>query len=265
MQSLATIMFRKIRHELLNEIILDENLDDFDYNTAYSEYFQEYLDKSIFIGMSDGSRIGYFRRHSRVLPRNSVLEYYKIDEWEKKKLAQKRFAFLIDDFCGSGYTFIREEEEIGKKKVDGQLQRFVERWSKFVHFEHVFYCPYIITEKAYARLTDLIFGSKKIIDIPARFKILYSMIIPADHSCVFGPSRIFSSSDLERIKRICDVYYEQFEEDENIKKGGGCRYGFRETALAIVLYHNTPNNCIYLLWNTSNNWQPLFPRISKHR
>jgi hypothetical protein len=266
MQSLSSIMFQKICHELLEEIIIAESLDEFDYNTAFSTHFQKYLDESIFVGMSDGSRIGYFRRHSVVLPRDSVLEFYKVDEWEKRQLTKKRFAFLIDDFCGSGTTFIRgEEDKKGKMVPAGQLQRFMERWADFVRFERIFYCPYIITKGAYSRINELVSGSEKIIDIKVGFKILYSMLIPADHSCVFSPSRIFGDSDLERIKRICDKYYDRFKEDKNAKKYGGCRYGFGETGLAIAIYHNTPNNCIYPIWNTTMKWHSLFPRISKHK
>lgn len=265
MQLLSTIMFGKIRHELLDEIIIAETLSQFNYDAAYSLHFQRYLDDSIFIGMSDGSKIGYFRRHSQVLPRDSVLEFYKVDEWEKKQFEGKRFAFLIDDFCGSGTTFIREEEKDGRKETCGQLQRFVDRWSNYVPFERIFYCPYIITQRAHSRIYDLVGGPNKILDLGVRFKILHSMIIPDDYSCVSSSSRIFADSDSQRIRRICDKYYSRFEEDENIRKGGGCRYGYGETGLCVVLYHNTPNNCIYLIWNTTKDWNPLFPRIPKHK
>ena len=56
--------------------------------------------------------------------------------------------------------------------------------------------------------------------------------------------------------------------DEHFAVGGGrCPYlGFADCSLPLVLYHNTPNNTLPVLWYS---WEetvyPLFPRVTRHK
>ena len=85
-----------------------------------SNTFSEVETSSIYVGLSDGARIDYIRRHNLAISNEQVLPYYdasetKISEMNRdlrKRLnnpeAGFRCVFLIDDFCGSGRTLLRE-------------------------------------------------------------------------------------------------------------------------------------------------------------
>ena len=75
---------------------------------------------SLFVGMSDGARLDFIRRHHLHLNNEQVLPYYavnksKIDEClQALRIAVEdpsalfRCLFLVDDFAGSGNTLLRE-------------------------------------------------------------------------------------------------------------------------------------------------------------
>ena len=75
---------------------------------------------SLYVALSDGARIDYFRRHNLDINNEQVLASYdpgsmKLEDLKAKLIealadAQARFdcLFLLDDFCGSGRTLIRE-------------------------------------------------------------------------------------------------------------------------------------------------------------
>src|SRR5205814_3399688 len=84
---LSQVTYWKILHEIMNEIIEVKKLGPFDYRSAYQE-LGPFLKHCVFVAMSDGAQIDYFRRHSNELIRNEqVLTYYKIDEDEKRELS----------------------------------------------------------------------------------------------------------------------------------------------------------------------------------
>ena len=42
--------------------------------------------------------------------------------------------------------------------------------------------------------------------------------------------------------------------------------GFAGCSLPVVLFHNTPNNSLYILWGPERTkFHGLFPRVSRHR
>lgn len=75
---------------------------------------------SLYVGMSDGARLDFIRRHNLELSNEQVLPYYavhgeKVDECLQALRADVgdpnalfRCLFLIDDFAGSGKTLLRE-------------------------------------------------------------------------------------------------------------------------------------------------------------
>src|SRR5690606_37046362 len=76
----------------------------------------------------------------------------------------------------------------------------------------------------------------------------------------------------EKVIELCknDLYYDAEElEDEHTKQGGGIgvRMGFGSCALPMILFHNTPNNSVPLLWSydESKKFKGLFPRIPRHK
>jgi hypothetical protein len=75
---------------------------------------------SLYVGMSDGARLDFIRRHNLQLNNEQVLPYYavhteKIDECLQALRVEVgdpsalfRCLFLVDDFAGSGNTLVRE-------------------------------------------------------------------------------------------------------------------------------------------------------------
>ena len=63
-------------------------------------------------------------------------------------------------------------------------------------------------------------------------------------------------------------YYDDSIETPSYKKGKHDEpyLGFNECALPLILYHNTPNNTLPILWFEYNKgvYRGLFPRINRH-
>ena len=88
--------------------------------TESAEY-KEMLRRSLFIGISDGSRIDLFRRSKREISNEQVFPSYHISEKKaldmiselKKAGFEGKFnsLFLIDDFTASGKSYFRQEGE----------------------------------------------------------------------------------------------------------------------------------------------------------
>jgi hypothetical protein len=99
---------------------------------ALSTELQRIRRSSLYVAMSDGARIDYFRRQNLSISNEQVLPTYYpnsdkatglINELEKGLSKGARFEclFLIDDFCGSGRTLLRE---VVKVNLDGPLEGF---------------------------------------------------------------------------------------------------------------------------------------------
>jgi hypothetical protein len=85
-----------------------------------SESFRQVTRASLYVGMSDGARIDYIRRQNLDIGNEQVLPYYEVSPAKKEDLKKElrkdllnpealfRCIFLIDDFCGSGRTLLRE-------------------------------------------------------------------------------------------------------------------------------------------------------------
>lgn len=85
-----------------------------------SSEFKKVARASLYVGMSDGARIDYIRRHNLDISTEQVLPYYETSSPKVKQLlgelrmelhdskANFLCIFLLDDFCGSGRTLLRE-------------------------------------------------------------------------------------------------------------------------------------------------------------
>jgi len=268
---LSRVTYDSILLEIMEEIIRVKGLQRLDYARAYRS-LDKFLKKCIFVGMSDGALIDYFRRHGDVIDNEQVVPYYKIDEVEKSKHKDAEYAFLIDDMCGSGTTFLRKEREASRWKLDGQLPRFLDKWKTFSRFSAIYYCPYLITQKGFNRLEALINGPRRIVNRHREFtfKILYGMRVPNDYSILSRKrtSRPLFETETDRLKvvQLCEKYYNPKVEDKHTRKGGGCKFGFGRIGTLLVRFSNTPNNTPSVLWFSDDGGQSraLFKRLSRH-
>lgn len=234
--------------------------------------YENNLRMSLFIGLSDGSRIDQFRRVAH-LNNEQVIATYDISDDKvndmlgnlQKEIPDSRFKtiFLLDDFTASGKTYCRTggQGKLGKifKKI------FFDEASGFqsaVDFEkieiHILF--YIATLDAIQNIVEGIEEWKKEND--RQFTCTVDCLLPIDNSI---KNKITND---EEIMKFMSKYFDDSVIDEHYKKGkhDSPYLGFNECGLPLVLNHNSPNNSIAVLWLPSDKkYKGLFPRISRHR
>jgi hypothetical protein len=251
-----------------------------------AKQFQQRLRKTLFVGMSDGSRIDVLRRaNAKLVSTEQVVPMMNVDHEKWKDLDEKlreeeglgerpKFdsVYLIDDFTASGTTFIRNigGKWKGKLKTFNEIIRvardqlqddfpIVEKYALHIHH-------YVSSRQARTNLDRLIgeanqlweqrtFGSTQISE---------GLRLPDDLP-------LHQPQDAKMLD-LCDRYYDHslFERLEKHCRQAGqtnMKLGYADCALPVVLDHNTPNNSIPLLWaetNGSPQMLPLFYRRDRH-
>jgi len=171
--------------------------------------------------------------------------------------------WLLDDFSGSGNSYIRYDSK--EHKFKGKIKKVYERLHESglidkSHYE-VFLLLYMTTRQA---LDHLEYWSERF-TAENNFKPLQirpvTIIEPA--IALTGPKQEQYNALLSNPK-----YVDTRAADRHFLVGGTTNpnLGFAGCALPVVLNHNTPNNSIYLLWGP-DMYKPvgLFPRVSRHR
>lgn len=113
-------MLKKVKMICQNNNIVD------DYTRK--EIHETLIKKALFLGLSDGSHIDLFRRANPTLSNEQINVYYdvsksKFDEMLKDMPNSNEFGngigciYLLDDFSGSGISFIRKEGTEWKGKI----------------------------------------------------------------------------------------------------------------------------------------------------
>jgi hypothetical protein len=192
-----------------------------------------------------------------------------------------RLVYLLDDFAGTGTSFLRFNKQ--KNKWSGKLFRFRESiagalddlepdalfdkdWELCVHH-------YLASSDAAAGLVSRHAEAKQALDgkhWARNVHFSFGNILPSDLPLgkVAGRDDAFVA--------LTKKYYSSEIETEHTAVGGvdhiGLGYG--GCALPVVLEHNTPNNSIALLWaeaegdgaidSTARPMRPLFRRRQRH-
>lgn len=250
--------------------------------------FNNRLRSTLFIGMSDGSRMDILRRANvGKINQEQVITTLTVDDEKWRSLGAKirkalgptaKFdsVYLIDDFVGSGTTFIRQDE---RGEWDGKLAKFIkavdiarealedqfplaENFALHVHH-------YISTAQARKALDERVAFAHRNWNVKtfSEFSITEGIRLPDE-------LKLTRETDRE-ILDICDRYYDaglDIRLDEHLKASGipTVKYGFARCALPLIMDHNTPNNSIPLLWAETeaepgnHSMQPLFRRRDRH-
>ena len=251
--------------------------------------------QTLFMGLSDGARIDTIRHANSGLLTNeqfSLVTQVDTDKWKdllknlRKELddcsARFRVVYLVDDFAGTGTSFLRFDKETEKWKgkflrfkesVDsandelGDDKVFEENWVLCVHH-------YIASTAAAAAIGDRLcrLANTGIFrhDWTHATYSTFGMVLPSDLpiDTVAGHHNEF--------QRLTKIYYDPILQTEHTDVGevhhlglgyGGC-------ALPLVLEHNTPNNSVALLWAKTDGgdrdgvsapaMRPLFRRRQRH-
>ncbi len=249
--------------------------------------FKSEIRRTLFMGLSDGARLDSFRRANADISNEQVVITTEINniKWEDllKELAddskdkgkdkeKQKFerVYLIDDFTASGTSLIREE----KKELKGKLKKFADALKQaqenlterlFVNRFQIIVHHYIGTYQAKEKIEQLYNEPwiKKELDIPD-IRFSFGMLLPKD-------IRLIRSSE-EKFADLCKKYYDHSIYDEHFRKSGAPdgKFGYAECGIPLILYHNTPNNSLSLLWaetkgDEGHTMKPLFKRGQRHK
>lgn len=251
----------------------------------------------LFIGLSDGARIDVLRRaNAGILANDQIVLAAHIDDekWldlsdklRKDKLFEKgedpRFesVYLVDDFTGSGTSFVRRKKD---GRWTGKAEKF---WKALVrarrniedeggtfpladdfslHIHH-----YISSTQARDAIDERL---KAIHAERAASGDWFSKVEVTEGLRLPRETRMTAEAD-PAMWAICNAYYDHglFEQlREHLEESGQThiRHGYGNSALPVVLEHNCPNNAITLLWAETQGtdgehaMRPLFPRRHRH-
>lgn len=241
--------------------------------------------QSLYIALSDGARIDSFRRSSKPISHEQVLISYDVPEDKfdevKRKIHDSANSFydtlsipkdvkdelnpdmiynifLIDDFSGSGVSYLRlkEGDWNGKisKAVNILYKSGILKETDNNSNPQINLILYLITEQAREALKTNIemFTRTKsglVINV-AQMQVVHCAELTNDELKLF--EKYYSDKMREEI------------ETTHFKLGKHDRpyLGFDECGLSLVIYHNTPNNTLPILWAGE---KPLFKRVTRHR
>lgn len=242
--------------------------------------FKELRLKSLYLGLSDGARTNELRRASNHQINNEqIWQAYELGEQKsiamlkdlKEVLEKEGFQaetphfnliWLLDDFSGSGNTYIRYDSK--QKTYGGKLQKVYEQLQQRglidpSHYE-VFLVLYVATRQA---IDHIEYWSERFTS-ERGFKPLQLRVL-----CILERDLALTESPSSSLGPLLgkEKYFDGRANDKNMKVGGSDgRLGFANCALPVVLSHNTPNNSVYLLWGPEQlNYPGLFPRVVRHR
>ena len=249
--------------------------------------------ETLIMGLSDGARIDTIRHANvGVLSNEQIVHSTQIDPDKWKDLLVKlrqdvrdpdarfRSVYLVDDFAGTGSSFLRRDTDtnkwIGKlirfrDSLDratselGQDRIFADDWAIGVHY---YVASARAAENIKRRLGELTADGSR--NWPCVVSESFGMVLPADL-----PIDSVAGRHTEFI-RLTQTHYDPKIRTKHTDIGGtdhlGLGYG--GSALPLVLEHNTPNNSVALLWAETDGGErddgvappmrPLFRRRQRH-
>lgn len=269
---------------IINPFIIDETskilkIESFKVNKIINDdEYDKQKRRTLFIGLSDGSHIDVLRR-SAELNNEQVLTSYSVSDEKIKELIKDlkkdlnevntfKNLILVDDFTASGTSYIRKEEGEFKGKLTKilpWLQAHCERDDLFEKNVNIVLLFYIATEDSLSYLEKIIGDYQK--KIGSNFIFLIDSVQKIGNSVKFNQGK--ESQVFEILTK--DKYFDKKIIDSSYKKGKHKipQLGYNECALPLILFHNTPNNSLPILWlncdTKKETFKGLFPRITRHK
>jgi hypothetical protein len=243
--------------------------------------FNELRIKSLYLGLSDGARTNELRRASDgEIGNEQIWQAYELGDEKARdmikelrtslegagfKVTEPRFnlIWLLDDFAGSGNTYIRFDSE--KNTYKGKLPKIYELLHRghlvdTSHYE-VFLLLYAATRQG---LDHIEYWAERFTADRGYKPLQLRALSVLEHDIAVTQN---PEPNLTRLLGS-PSYYDERAFDRHMAIGGttDARLGFASCALPVVLCHNTPNNSIYVLWGPESfEFVGLFPRVSRHR
>lgn len=250
--------------------------------------------QTLFMGLSDGARIDILR-HSNVglLTNEQLVVATQVDKDKWQDLLHNlrddlqdanacfRLVYLIDDFMGTGTSFLRYNDE--KRKWSGKLLKFKESvdgavaalngekilcddWELCIHHYVGSFAASKVVEERQAEASKSLASP----GWAAGIHFSFGTVLPEDLPINAVPGRH------DGFLKLTQDYYDPKIRTRHTDVGGvehmGLGYG--GCALPLVLDHNTPNNAVALLWAETDGgmregveappMRPLFRRRQRH-
>ncbi|NBJ13641.1 phosphoribosyltransferase-like protein [Microvirga arsenatis] len=249
--------------------------------------------QTLFMGLSDGARIDTIRHaNAGLLNNEQLVQGTQVDTEKWKDLldnlrkdlgdpeARFRLVYLVDDFAGTGTSFLRYDED--KAKWKGKLLRFkdsvesandvlggdklfADDWELCIHHYVVSFAAAAAIEGRLAKAAEIFNGSWA-----RAMHASYGTILPEDLPIDAVPGR------QDDFMKLSEKYYDPKIRTKHTDVGGATHLGlgYGGCALPLVLDHNTPNNAVALLWAETDGgdrdgvfapaMRPLFRRRQRH-
>lgn len=243
--------------------------------------FRELAIKSLYLGLSDGARTNELRRASEgEITNEQIWHAHELGEMKAKDMAkalakslQKQgyadakphftLIWLLDDFSGSGNTYIRYDNE--EKQFKGKLRKIYDELYQGTLVDRSHHEVYLLLYVATRQAIDHIEYWAERFTSENGYKPLALRVLCTIESDVAVPE-----TDNSPLKTLLDNprYVDTAVADYHFCLGGtkNPNRGFAGCALPVVLCHNTPNNSLYILWGPEEtDFEGLFPRVSRHR
>ena len=247
--------------------------------------------RTLILGLSDGARIDILR-HSNVgvLSNEQLVIQTQVDRVKWRSLVDNlrksqgpdalfEVVFLVDDFMGTGSSFLRYDGE--DKKWTGKLTKFLQslteadRGGVTVLADGAELCVhhYLSTQRAAASMPSLEEQARAKGDVPRGKASHYTFgTILEPNDCVI-PGNVGDA----RLVDLTQRYYNPGIRTKHTDVGGVTHLGlgYGGCALPLVLHHNTPNNSLALIWAEIDSgpdekdvmrpeMRPLFRRRQRH-
>jgi len=252
-----------------------------------SPEYRNALDRSLFIGLSDGSRIDQFRRTSKI-NNEQVTSTYQISKSKGEDMLKElkgrlkageqdtskfNSLFLLDDFTASGVSYFQPADKKGKiykclsalfeqhthaeenKEKENYLGSLVD--VNDIEINVVFY---IATDYSLTNLKQKMQEWITEKGLSIKFSVNAVQVISADIK--------EQVEENVAMNDLAEKYFDTDIVDRHYKKGKHEKpfLGFNQCALPLILAHNTPNNSLPILWFSEDfKYRGLFPRISRHK
>lgn len=228
--------------------------------------------KTVFLGLSDGARLDQLRRSSAELSHEQFSLTTEVGDYARQSMIEKlrgalkslgvndhqpvfETVVLVDDFYGSGASLI-DQRDNGTWK--GKLHRACEHIQKLASLDvpllannpTVVVALYVASSQAKMHIEGML----------AEYRPAWKLVVVQEF-----PHQL-KVVDTELL-RVCDEFFDPIMIDEH---KGSAHHGYKDAALPVVLFHNTPNNSISPLW-ADTEFEPdglgkraLFPRYERH-
>jgi hypothetical protein len=134
----------------------------------------------------------------------------------------------------------------------------------------VLFCPMLIAPEGatkYKELKATLCEEGKRSQAIAKFE--FAPIIELGNDCFVHSPDTDSSLLFSRIRRLAiEIHQRRSQSQQKCKEVGPLGLGFwdkqsQQQGATVVMFSNTPNNSLPLLFHETDSWKPLFPRVSR--